>query len=225
LRIFSTEADTEEDYYPREDGARRESSSAEKQKRYQEWVEKRISLAPSEERLSNEFRVRSGGHLPRGLLKVAKPPSTEPIKRTRMLSRVRKNSEPLLQNPINPSDLLRTQEPSESDESIFTAIETCISSAIDRLELYRPDGGSGSRPSEPITIPHDQYMWLCHILQFQFAKSQLVMYGHRCGIVKSHLQREKTTDVIKAILDKVWNLDKEPELPPDEALVTKSKTF
>ena len=37
---------------------------------------------------------------------------------------------------------------------------------------------------------------------------------------KTHLLREKTPDAIKMILDKIWNLEKEPELPPDETLIT-----
>jgi hypothetical protein len=34
--------------------------------------------------------------------------------------------------------------------------------------------------------------------------------------------REKTEVVIRTILDNLWNLEMEPELPPDEALITKS---
>jgi hypothetical protein len=219
LRIFSTE-DVEEDYYSRKDGVRGDSSKAERQERYKEWIGKRVSLVPSDERLSEEFRARSGGHQPRGLLDVAKRLITDRPTRTQMLSRMRTVKGSVSRNAINPVDLLRPPEPSHTDDTILTDIGTCISAAIDRLQLYKPN--EISSPTGRILIPHDQYLWLCHILQFQFAKHQLIMYGYRHSLVKSHLQRQNTTDVIRKILETVWNLEKEPPLPPDEALVTKS---
>ena len=76
--------------------------------------------------------------------------------------------------------------------------------------------------SEKISIPHDQYTWIASILEFQFAKHQLVDYGRQSGLTKSHLLKAKTSDAIGMILKEVWNLEKEPELPHDETLVTKS---
>jgi hypothetical protein len=93
---------------------------------------------------------------------------------------------------------------------------------VERLELYSSQDHSTTHPKDKVTIPHDQYTWLISILQFQFAKSQLVDYGHKSGLKKTHLLKAKTLDVIKMILNEVWNLEKEPELPPDENLVTKS---
>ena len=104
----------------------------------------------------------------------------------------------------------------------MAAIEGCISAAIDRLELYPARNDVNPRPKDKITIPHDQYTWLSSILRFQFTKSQLVDYGQKYCLKKTHLVRENVPDIIKMILLQVWNLEKEPELPPDKTLVTKS---
>jgi hypothetical protein len=216
LRIFSTEADAEEEYHH---DVKREKSKAEKQKAFLEWKNNRsFPGAPT----LNEFRERAGGRLQaRGLLleNLARPVPTDPLQRTTMLSRMRSTSDPESRNFIHPAELLQTPDASEADEIIFAAIETCISGAIDRLELYG-NTGSASRPAKSIRIPHDQYLWLCHILDFQFVKEQIVMYAHRCG-KRNNLPRKKD-DLIKTILDEIWNFKKEAELPPDEALVTKS---
>lgn len=142
---------------------------------------------------------------------------------TKMLSRIKLRPRPALraQLPVSPSDLLHSDSVVEVNETSTSAIEACISAAMHRLELHQSDHSTCSN-SEKTAIPHDQYMWLSSILQFQFSKPQLVLYGSQCGLGQSRLQRAKLTDCIAIILDEVWNFEKEPELPPGESLVTKS---
>jgi hypothetical protein len=123
-------------------------------------------------------------------------------------------------NKISPQELLESADIPEAEGDVLDAIEECVKAALRRLNAFRPLETPGNS-QERIPIPHDQYMWLCSILQFQFTKSQLVEYGHRHGLVKSFLTTLKTMDVLNQILEQVWNLQKEGELPPDEALITK----
>jgi hypothetical protein len=198
---------------------------AEKEKRYQEWLEKRRSQAPSDERLNDEFKKRAGFNRRKGLLARARLPSKNGQKSSLMLPRMRRASVALSNDRVAPADLLQPSEDLDTDESIFAAIDSCISAAVERLELLQSTNRSeltGSPPKAKVSIPHDQFIWLCNILEFQFTKSQLVHYGYKCGLTKTRLNREKTPDGIKMILEKVWNIEKEAELPVDETLVTKS---
>lgn len=222
LRIFATETDPDEVHRAFDNNGRPQSSKEEKQRRYEEWLGKRHQLISSNERLASDFRKRVGKYAPAGLL-VALEANNAPTGIT-MLSRMRQRSEsslaPLIQ--VAPADLLNVQENVETKDTIMAAIEGCISAAVDRLELYPSRDDSNPHPKDKITIPHDQYTWLSSILQFQFTKSQLIDYGQESGLKKTHLTKVKTPEVIRMILDQVWNLEKEPELPPDETLVTKS---
>jgi len=166
--------------------------------------------------------MRLGRQRPVGFLEAAN--SIHAQAGTTMLSRMitkPSNDLPPL-NQIAPADLLQAQENVETRDTIMAAIDGCISAALERLELSAPSRDSTQRLSEKISIPHDQYTWLASILKFQFAKHQLVDYGHQSGLRKSHLLKAKTSDAIEMILKEVWNLEKEAELPPDETLVTKS---
>jgi len=221
LRIFATE-NVSDDVYTNFGVGRSELAREEKEKRYQEWLDKRVDEAPPNERLSRELKSRVGKSRPRGLKKAVdsfySPADTTTITRTR----IRRDTSltPLIQ--IDPTELIQAPITADSEDSIYDAIESCIGAAIDRLELYPQQQNTRDHAPDRITIPHDQYMWLSAILQFQFSKQQLVGYGTRAGLKKSHVQKCKTSDAIALILDKIWNLEKEPELPPDEALVTKS---
>jgi hypothetical protein len=221
LRIFATE-NVSDDVYANFGVGRSELAREEKEKRYQEWLDKRVADAPPNERLSRELKSRVGKSRPRGLKKAVdsfySPADTTTITRTR----IRRDTSltPLIQ--IDPTELIQAPMAADSEDSIYDAIESCIAAAIDRLELYPQQQNTRDHATDRITIPHDQYMWLSAILQFQFSKQQLVGYGTRAGLKKSHVLKCKTSDAIALILDKIWNLQKEPELPPDEALVTKS---
>jgi hypothetical protein len=223
LRIFATENDLDDDgYCAFDNNATGEVSKEEKQRRYGEWLERRNTLVSSNERLATDFRKRVGKYQPAGLidaLEAVKTPTG-----TTMLSRMRRRSDrslaPLLQ--VTPGDLIQTQENVETKNTIIADIESCISAAVHRLELYPSQDHSNPHPKNKITIPYDQYTWLSSILQFQFTKYQLIDYGQKSGLKKSHLLKIKIPEIINVILDRIWNLEKEPELPPDETLVTKS---
>jgi hypothetical protein len=219
LRIFAVDQEAIEASRPTA------AIEAEKEKRYQEWLEKQGPQAPSDERLNDEFKKRAGSHKRKGLLARAIFPSTNGRKSTLMLPRMTPASVAVSNDRVAPADLLQPSENLDTDESIFGAIDGCISVAVERLELFHSTNRSESPESPPkakVSIPHDQFIWLCNILEFQFTKSQLVHYGYRCGLTKTHLSREKTLDGIKMILEQVWNIEKEAELPVDETLVTKS---
>ena len=222
LRIFATENDQDDAYPVFDDDGRSEPSKEEKQQRYEKWLETRNRLVSSNERLATEFRNRVGRHQPAGLLTAAEAFHTPIGTTTLSRSRGRPDSSLMPLVHISPAELLHPQENVEINDTIFGAIEGCISAAVERLELYSSRDDSSTHPKDKITIPHDQYTWLTSILQFQFAKSQLVDYGHKSGLKKTRLLKAKTLDVIKMILEGVWSLEKEPELPPDENLVTKS---
>jgi hypothetical protein len=198
---------------------------SDKEKKYQQWLEKRNPLAPSDERLKREMILRGGSNdRPRGLLAAAKLPSDNGPT-SRISSRMSTASVEVAKDRLAPADLLQPSEDFDTDESIVAAIDGCVSAAVERLELLHSTNRSESLespPKEKVSIPHDQFIWLCSILQFQFSKTQLADYGYKSGLTKSHLLREKTPDMIKTILEKVWNLEKEAEVPADEALVTKS---
>ena len=218
LRIFATENVGEQDYANfgvHKSGIVRD----EKERRYQEWLQMRLSQAPPNERLSRELKIRVGKSRPRGLKRAvdsfSSPPENTLISRTRS----RQDTIPILR--IDPSELIRSPKAPDSEDAIYTAIENCIGAAIDRLELYHHQD-TRDLAKNPISIPHDQYTWLSSILQFQFSRQQVIGYGTRAGLKKSHLQKCKTGDAIALILQRIWSLEKEPELPPDETLVTKS---
>jgi hypothetical protein len=221
LRIFATE-NLSDDVYANFGVGRSELAREEKEKRYQEWLEKRVAQAPPNERLSRELKSRVGKSRPRGLKRAVdsfySPAETAMITRTR--TRRDASLTPLTQ--IDPAELIQAPKAADTEDAIYDAIESCIGTAIDRLELYPQQQNNRDHATDRITIPHDQYMWLSSILKFQFSKQQLVGYGTKAGLKKSHAQKCKTSDAIALILDKIWNLEKEPELPPDEALVTKS---
>lgn len=221
-RIFATEENADDAYRLLANNGTPERTKAEKQKRYDEWLEKRFQLASSTERLSNEFRKRLGRQRPAGLLEATNGiyAQTGTTMMSRMIIKPNNDLPPL--NQVAPADLLQAQENVETRDTIMAAIDGCISAALERLELSGLSSDSTQRSSKNISVPHDQYIWLASILEFQFAKHQLVDYGHESGLRKSHLLKAKTSDAIGMILKEVWNLDKEPELPPDETLVTKS---
>ena len=143
---------------------------------------------------------------------------------TRMVSRIRLRPDSALQAqlPVSPSDLLHSETAVEVSEVATAAIETCISAAVDRLGLYPSSRTDASNLGDKTAIPHDQYMWLSSILQFQFSKQQLVQYGIQRGLHPSRLRRARIADCISIILDEAWKFEKEPELPRGESLVTKS---
>ena len=219
LRIFATE-DSGNDGPPGFVNVGH-STNAEKQKRYEEWLNKRLELSSSTERLSDEFRARVGRTPPTGLHEAARLRGSQ---RANILPRMRARPDtdvaPLTH--VTPADLLQNDEIVETRETITAAIEGCISAAIDRLELKTSPNDIKSRSIDRIKIPHDQYTWLSAILDFQFTKSQIVDYGVKCGLKTTQLQRANMSDAIGMILQNVWNLEKEPERLPDEALITKS---
>lgn len=116
---------------------------------------------------------------------------------------------------ISAEELLQSSAFQEPEESIFEAIRNCISMAIARLELYEQQNG------DKIRVSHDQFNWLCSILEYQFSKTQLVRYGAKYDLSPSKLQNLALSKGLELILKKVWNLEKEVELPPDETLITK----
>lgn len=218
LRIFTTENVGDKDY-TNFGVEKSEIVRDEKERRYQEWLQTRLSQAPPNERLSRELKFRVGKSRPRGLKRAvdsfSSPPENTMISRTRS----RRDTIPILR--VDPSELIQSPKAPDSEDAIYTAIENCIGAAIDRLELYHQQD-TCNLAKNPISIPHNQYMWLSSILHFQFSKQQLIGYGTRAGLKKSHLQKCKTGDAIALILERIWSLEKEPELPPDETLVTKS---
>ena len=112
-----------------------ERTKAEKQKRYDEWLEKRFQLASSTERLSNEFRMRLGRQRPAGFLEAANAiyAQTGTTMLSRMIPKPNNVLSPL--NQVAPADLLQEQENVETRDTIMAAIDGCISAALDRLEL------------------------------------------------------------------------------------------
>jgi hypothetical protein len=69
LRIFATE-NVSDDVYGNFGVGRSELAREEKEKRYQDWLDKRVADAPSNERLSRELKSRVGKSRPRGLKKA-----------------------------------------------------------------------------------------------------------------------------------------------------------
>ena len=128
--------------------------------------------------------------------------------------------EAVLGRRVSPDDLLQRSDISESEETITLAIESCVRTALHRLAVPGVQGAV-VHPGDSQLLAHDQYLWLCTILKYQFTKHQLVLYGAKCGLVKSQLARLRTDDAIRLILDKVWNLKKEDEIPSDGTMVTK----
>jgi hypothetical protein len=218
LRIFATEDDVDSPYSK----IKGENESPQDEK-HQEKLKAQLAIASSDERLSNEFRNRVGRYRPRGLLEKADAINNQTGLILRSRIRIRPELDAFSASTVTPMDLIQTQENIETKECIRAAIESCINVAIDRLELRPSQENTHSHPKNRITIPHDQYTWLCSILEYQFSKSQLVDYGYWSGLAKSHLQKAKTIDTVRMILGRIWNLDKELELPPNEALVTKSQ--
>lgn len=222
LRIFAVEQDADL-------GSRISAASdAKKEERYQDWLEKRIAQSPPDVRLNDEFKKRAGFNKPKGLLAAAKTNVNK--EKVQILSRMDPGSVNTSKDRIPPSDLLQPSEALATDESIYAAIHGCLTAAVERLELSQTNTEKAPQPPQlhnraKLSVPHDQFVWLCNILQFQFTKSQLVHYGHKSGLTKTHLNKEKTPDAIKMILEKVWNIEKEPELPVGETLVTKSNHF
>jgi hypothetical protein len=217
LRIFATENVGDQGYT---NLGFQTSAKDEKERRYQEWLQTRIAQSPPNERLSRELKSRVGKSRPRGLKRavdlIGSQPENGMIRRTRS----RRDTIPILR--IDPSELIRPPKAADSEDAIYNAIGNCIGAAVDRLELYHQQQDTRDLANTPISIPHDQYMWLSSILQFQFSKQQLIGYGTRAGLKSSLLQQSKTVDVIALLLERIWSLEKEPELPPDETLVTKS---
>jgi len=219
LRIFTTENLGNQDY-PNLEISKYGLPTDEKEKRYQEWLQKRLAQAPPDERLSRELKMRVGKSRPRGLKRAVDLLTSSSENKVITRTRSRRHTVPTMQ--IDPSELMQSPKAEDSGDTIYSAIENCIAAAIDRLELYHHQQDIRDLANNPISIPHDQYMWLSSILQFQFSKQQLVDYGAKTRLKRSQLQNCKTADTIGQILEKIWNLEKEPELPPEEALVTKS---
>jgi hypothetical protein len=213
-RIIATENDPE-DGHPRND-------PPDVYQRQQQHTKEPSSSMSSTERLYVDMKGRLGPRKSPGFVE-AYDFNTNQVG-TKMLSRIRLRPRPALhaQLPVSPSDLLHSDTVVEVNEISTSAIEACISAAMHRLELHQSDHSTSSKNSEKTAIPHDQYTWLSSILQFQFSKQQLVLYGTQRGLGQSRLQRARLTDCIAIILDEVWNFEKEPELPPGESLVTKS---
>lgn len=175
--------------------------------------------APPAERLRNDLKSRVGRPRPRSVFAPTTSTTGAKGPRIRMSSRMPVKSTRVSFNAATPDDLLQPPEGLEKD-TLLSAIDGCLSAAMERLELS--PSNPQPRSPEKTAIPHDQYMWLCSILHFQFTKSQLIEYGQKYKLSKARLTREKTETVIRMILDDIWKLEKEPELPPDEALITKS---
>jgi len=173
----------------------------------------------STERLSQDFRRRIKTrrlHDTRDLVtRTSHAPSV-----VKLRGRMPVESNTLLSRKVSPLELLQKPETDESVEAINAAIEGCLRAALQRLD--DPELHDSQSLHETIRrVPHDQYLWLCSILKFQFTKAQLVNYGTACGLIKSHLIRLKTDEVIHTILKIIWKLEKEDELPSDETMVTK----
>jgi hypothetical protein len=213
-RIIATENDSK-DGYPRSD-------SPDVYQHQQHHTKEPSSSMSSTERLYVDMKGRLGPRKSPGFVEAYEVHTSQVS--TKMLSRIRLHPRPALsaQLPVSPSDLLHSDTVIEVNETSTSAIESCISAAMHRLELHQSDHSTSSKTNEKTAIPHDQYMWLSSILEFQFSKQQLVLYGTQRGLGQSRLQRTKLTDCIAIILDEVWNFEKEPELPPGESLVTKS---
>jgi hypothetical protein len=220
LRIFATEDHTDGPFCKTPE-RKSERFQTEERKNNHEKLKRQFSIS-SDERLSSEFRNRVGIYRPRGLLEKADAINTQRGPTLRSRIRVRPEFESSSASTVTPMDLIQTQENAETRESIRAAIERCINVAIDRLELRPSQENTGSRPKNKITVPHDQYMWLCSILEYQFSKSQIIDYGHWSGLAKSHLRKAKAIDAVRMILGRVWNLETEPESVPNEDFVTKS---
>jgi hypothetical protein len=219
LRIFATEADSNAGGRSSGLAAEFAPSDVSAATRHHRTPDTVPARAPPAERLNSDFKSRVGP--PRRRSAFQSPNSKrDPEPRVRISSRVPAYL-PEVSNPATPTDLLQPPEGLETD-TLLTAIDGCLSAAMVRLELSSSDTNSQPRSPGKTCIPYDQYMWLCNILRFQFNKPQLVQYGQKYGLGKNRLMREKTEVVIRTILDNLWNLEMEPELPPDEALITKS---
>jgi len=220
LRIFATETASDE-VLATFAVSRSELRREEKRRRDRERFAKRMAEAPPNERLSRELKNRVGNSRPRGFKRaidsIFSPGGTTLT--TRIQNRHVRHLNP--SSPIDPNELLQTPQNAHSAVAILEAIGECIATAIRRLELYPQRQDSRAMPDSQIMIPHDQYMWLSSILQFQFSKQQLIRYGASAGLTKAKLRVCRTPDIIALILESVWNLTKEPEPPPNEALVTK----
>jgi hypothetical protein len=192
-----------------------EATKAKREQRYQDW----LARIPPDERLAKEVKRRVGKRQERGLLEILQLAKSR--EDTIWLSRIRSGYKLGNVHQVTPADLLQPPENIGTEETIFEAIEACILAAIERLELYSSGETGRVVKQDRTSVPHDQYMWLSNILEFQFAKQQLIDYGRKYG-VKSMYRKTRTVNIIKMILDEVWKLDKESEMPPDETLVTKS---
>ena len=166
-------------------------------------------------KLYNSLRQRAGLARPKVLYDAIK--ASRSNKGFVLQNRMREWEVETTRKQINPEDLLQEKPFQETDESIFDAISSCISAAIDQLGLYGPTPKAGQK----MAVPHDQYMWLCRILEYQFLKEQLVQYGAKLGLPKVNLPQLSHAEVIEYILSDLWNLEKEADLPSDETLITK----
>lgn len=216
LRIFATEADSDRETQSlfRRRGSLQPSKIFTDQ-RYQD-----LRQAPSSERLTNDLRRRVGRVRPLGPCQSTEP-TPNPTTRTRLTSRLPLKSKPVFLNVASPIDLLQPPQSLKTD-TILAAINGCLSAAMERLELSSVRTNRQPLPAGKTSIPHDQFMWLCNILQFQFTRSQLVQYGKTYGLAAARFRDKQVANVIMTILNEVWNLEKEPELPPDQDLITKS---
>ena len=219
LRIFATEADSDRETQSlfRTPGSLQPSKISADQ-RYQD-----LRQSLSSERLTNDLRRRVGRVRPLGPCQSTEPTSN-PKAKTRLSSRLPLQSKPVFRNVASPIDLLQPPQGLETD-TILTAIDGCLSAAMERLELSSVGTNRQPHSAGKTSIPHDQFMWLCNILQFQFTRSQLVQYGKTYGLAAARFRDKQITNVIMTVLDEVWNLEKEPELPPDQDLITKSTLF
>lgn len=176
-------------------------------------------MPTSAERLSNDFRKLLRTKRTRDSRDLVAR-STDAKTKIKLMSRMPGTSTNIFTKPTSPTDLLHPPDLIEMDEDISSVIERCLRTALQRLDV----GTSGveTQPTKRQLIPHDQYLWLCNILHYQFTKSQLVTYGTKCGLAKSRFLRMKTEAVIRSIISELWNIDKEKEIAPDETMITKS---
>src|SRR5262245_34203596 len=119
----------------------------------------------SAERLSHEFRIRASrrSSSPRDGTQARAGNPTE----GRLQSRMPLRFYPTIAKKMSPRDLLQSPLVPETEDGIVTAIEACVRAALDRLQVFK-SSQTQPLPSKAVSIPHDQYMWLCSILQFQF---------------------------------------------------------
>jgi hypothetical protein len=173
----------------------------------------------STEKLSRDLRKRLQGRRhdeKRDLVtRFSKPGTT-----IKLRGRTPSGQTTSISNRISPVELLQNPEGTESDNSMNIAIESCLRTALYRLQLPSLNL-PGSIPGTVRSIPHEQYLWLCSIVNLQFTKPQLVRYGTTSGLFKSHLLRLKKEQVIDEILRKIWKVEKEEGTSSEESMVTK----